>query len=308
MYLSYSNINLSINGSNILCQSVSFNQSSPLKPIFNIGNKVSYNAVPTTLSNSISIEYLLEPNIEPNYSVITGLIYDKTSSLPSIINLGNVYITGYLKDFSLQVYPNSPIKIKSSFNIYNPITGNIIEQASNDSSLYDVDNSNGISHYWSTQFTSGNSAIDTNILQLEYNASINLVPIYSIGDYQPKQIFIEEITESIDLIMEQQVNITYSGKIFDSIFTGVQNILFTGIGLSSGIDYGYTNISASSFLDFGSISISPFSYIDYGLTSQSLTNYKQLLIPLTGFILDDFNTNISTDNIVLFGYKFKRYN
>ena len=268
MYLSSSNVNISVNGSNILCQSINFTQNSSLKPIFNIGNKVSYNNIPTNLLNNLSLEYYLEPEIEPNYSIITGLIYDKSVAIPSIINLGDTYFTGYLKEYSMQVYPNSVIKIKSDFNIYNPITGNILEQALSGNYLYDSGNSSGISHYWTTQLKSGNQQIDANILQLEYSVSINQSPIYGIGDFQPKQIYIDSINESLDVISEQQNNIVYSGLLFDNTFIGVQSMTLTGSQNSP------INIS----------------------------------IPLTGFNLDDINTSISVDNIILFGHKFKRYN
>lgn len=230
MSLKYNNINLSINSSYILAESISIGESSPQKPIFNLNNNVAFDNVPTTLKNSISISYYMEPMIEPNYPVVNNLTNDTTTPQLSIINIGNIFITGYLNSFSFQLSPNGLIKANSSFDIFYSFTGHLLNQNILDSQLYDTSQSSGLAHYWAGQFYSGSSMIvDNNILQLNYSAQIRNTPIYSLSNPYPVQIYINGITESIDLLAEQHINLKHTGQVFNSNRPDLQTLVLSGI-------------------------------------------------------------------------------
>lgn len=273
MSLKYNQINLKINNSNILADSVNVSESSPQKPIYSFNNNVPYDNTPSNIKGNISISYFLEPQNEPNYHILSGLLNDSTSITPSIINIGDIYITGYLSNFSLKLAPNSLIKVSSDFEIYYPFTGIFVAQSSGDWNLYNTSNSSGLSHYWSAQFFSGNSVIsNNNILQLDYQTSINLTPIYGIGDPYPKQVYIQNIEENVNILSEQQINPSFSGQKIEDILSSLQQLKINNI---------------SSQWD---------NSINYNIN-----------IPLTGFLLKESKSSLQIDNLIFFEMNFSRY-
>lgn len=270
--MQYNQINLSINGFNVLADSVSFNETSTQNPIFTFNNNVIYNYVPSKIQGSTSIQYFLEPGNEPNYSIVTGLLNDRTISLPSIINIGNVFITGYLNKFTLQLQPNALVKTSADYSIFYPFTGNLIVQNTNDWSGYDINNSSGLAHYWSAAFLSGNNVnTNNNILQLGYSTDLTLEPIYALGNPIPVQIFYHRINESLTVLTEQQTNTQYSGTLLDNIFNGLQTIKLSNIS----------------------------SIFNNNLNTN-------ITIPLTGFVLKESQFDVTTDNLIFFNLNFER--
>ncbi len=264
MSLIYNNVNLSVNGLNILANSIDFSESSTNNP---------YDIVPTNLKGSVSIEYFLEPGNEPNYFTLTGTINDTTNPLSSIISIGNVNITGYLNLYSLDLLPNNLVKARVGYETYYPFTGNLIQQLSTDSSLYDINNSSGIAHYWTASFLSGSNTIqNNNILQMNYTSTISLTPIYGIGDILPKQLYCNSIQESINILSESQFNSTHSGQILDNLMPSLQTLQLK-------------NISS--------------------LWNNTLNNSIQF--PLTGFIMVDNKINITLDQEIFFNLTFNKY-
>lgn len=272
--MQYNNINISINGNNILANSVNITESSPTKPLFSFNNNVVYNAAPSTLQNKISINYFLEPINEPNFPILTGIIVARDVEQPSLINIANIYTTGYLNNFSLKLLPNSLVAINAEFNVFYPFTGNFIPQNPSDSGLYDTQNSSGLAHYWAANFTSGNNInlLNNNILQMEYSANVNIIPIYGIGSPMPQKIYLDGIKESISILSELQNPVNYSGKLLNNIFTGINAVVLN-------------NIST--------------------LWSASISN--NITIYMTGFIQEDSSCDISPDNLIFFNLKFSKY-
>ena len=273
MALQYNQLNISVNGAYILCDTLNLSESSPTKPIFSLGNKIVYDNTPTQIKNSISINYFVEPANEPNYTTITGTINDTTTPQPSIINVGNVFITGYLNSYSFALAPNGLIKASAAFEVYYPFTGNLIPQLSTDSLLYDVNNSSGLAHYWTAIFTSGNNTVsNNNVLQKDYAASISLTPIYGIGDILPKQIYINGIQENLNILSENQYNTQYSGQKIDTLIPSLQNLQLKNI---SSLWNNNLNVS--------------------------------IIFPITGFIQQECKSDLQLDNNVFFSMSFNRY-
>ena len=264
--LSYNNVSLSINNKYIIADSFSVQESSPQKPIFNFNNNIPIDYVPSTLKNSVSVSYDMEPGNEPNYTIITGLISDITIPRPSLISIGNCNITGYLNTFNLQLLANGIIKNTASYDIFYPFTGNLVAQNPTGYGLYDTSESSGIAHYWSAQFLSGGKPlIDNNVLQLSYSASITNNPIYTIGRSSPSQIYISSLTENADILTETQLRVGYSGQIIDKIAKNLENLIISGF-----------------------------------------SSYNYITIPMTGFMFQEVKYDITTDNIILFNISYSR--
>lgn len=270
--LQYNQINLSVNGQYILADNVSLNQSSPIRPIYNLNNNIPFNVVPTTISNDISISYYMEPGNEPIYNILTGILFDSTIIPFTQINIGGIAVTGYLNSYSFSLSPNALIKVSSKFNVYHPLSSNLTGQLANDQNNYDLTNASGLAHYWTTKFYSGITPITNSLLECNYGADIGLTPIFSIGNYQPAQIIINKITESLGVLTEQQQNILYSGQTIENTFNNIQ-----------------------------SLKISNISTIYDNVINNSIT------FPMTGFLLNNMKNDVSIDNIVLFNLTFNRY-
>ena len=272
MALLYNNINVSVNNSNIVAESVNITETSPQKPIFMLNNKLPYSYVPSKVQSNISISYLMEPSNEPGYQVITGLLFDRSTPISSIVGIGSVYMTGYLSSYSFQLTPNSLVKVNAQYDVFYPVTGNLANQNSGDSSVYDITNSSGIAHYWSAAFYSGNNISDSKILQMDYVIDFNIIPIYGLGDNIPKQIYFDGITENINILGEIQNNLTYTGQYINSVFQSL------GVLKLSNISSTWNN-----------------------------TNNSSIYISMTGFIMEEMSTTINTNSLVFFNTKLNRY-
>ena len=270
--LQYNKINLVVNTTPLLAESISLNEASEQRAIKSFNNNVPFDYVPTNINNSIEIKYYLEPNNEVNfYNLISGTS-NTTISTPMIIYIGNTYITGYLSNYALNLSQNQIIMAQSTYKIYYPFTGNFVIQNSGDSLFYDINQQSGIAHYWSANFYSGGN-INTNnqILELGYSTEIDLEPIYSIGNGLPTQIFINGVIETLSILSEQQTNVQYSGQILDNVFNGLQNLQLNNI---------------SSIWD---------NSINYSIN-----------IPLTGFVLQETKSDMSVGNLILWSNTFSR--
>lgn len=273
MSLKYNQINLSVNGKYLLSDNTSISINSNQEPIYSLNTKNVFDNAPTNFKGTLTISYFLEPGNEPNYTTITGLINNTTIPLQSLINIGNIYITGYLSNYSLQLLPGQLIKSTASYDIFTPITGNLISQNVGDWNNFDINNSSGISNYWSVQLYSGASPLsNSNVLQFDYSVSIKMTPIYSLGNPYPSQIYINNISENLNLLGEKQINPSFSGKAIDLLLPELQNIKIN-------------NISS--------------------LWDNTINN--SITIPITGMIMQSFNSTISNDNEIFFGSNFSKY-
>src|SRR5579864_124284 len=104
--LQYNKINVSLNGTNILCDTVNVTEQSTQKPLFAINYAAPFDYTPDALKNSISLTYFMEVSNEPNYNIISGLKANNTTgNTQAVISLGNIIVTGYLSKLSFTVAP-----------------------------------------------------------------------------------------------------------------------------------------------------------------------------------------------------------
>lgn len=235
MSLQFNKINISINGTNIICQSASVSQQSEQKPLYGINYTSPMDYSPDSLKNSLTISYLMEISGEPNYNIISGLkLSNITGNTQAIINLGNVQFTGFLNKFSYSVAPMETIKAQATYDIFTPIPNIFSQGNTTDGNLYNLTNSSGLSNYFSAYLCSGNTnVLNSNILQFDYNFSCNVVPIYVIGKTYPIQIYISEAIESLNTISEIQNNNQFSGQNLINLFN-VDSIKLTNVSSTWG--------------------------------------------------------------------------
>jgi hypothetical protein len=275
MPLNYDKINVAVNGKYILSESVSINQESPQKPLYSLNKKSPYDNSPTNLRNSINMSYLIEPSQDPAYLLISGWKQNNTTgNLTCSINIGDVFITGYLNNYSFDIIPNQGINAQASYLSFVELTGNFTNQNPDNATLYNLQNSTGIAHYWSANLTSGTAFtnIDNhNILQLNYSFTSNILPSYKLGSAFPAQVSVLDAVEEINIVNEVQNNILFSGQSYDRIFNGVDNVRLK-------------NLSSL----WGDVN-------------------KQIDFSISGFEVNSSKNDIGIDNLVLFTHNLKRF-
>ena len=150
MAIQSNKINVIINSVPVLAESLSIDQSSPQRPAYLLGNNQPFDYLPQGLQNKINLSYLLECSGEPNLTMISGWKNNTTGNLSATLKIGNITIPSFLNSFSFGLIPNQSIIAQASYDCFDPITGELINQpSSTDANLYNAKNSSGLGHYWS---------------------------------------------------------------------------------------------------------------------------------------------------------------
>ncbi len=275
MSLNYNKINVMINNQTVLAESLSLTQSSEQRPIYLLNNSRPYDNSPTVVKNSINLSYLIDPGDEPNYLIISGWRNNITGNLNCTLNIGDILIPAHLNSYSFEILPSQVIKAQASYLSFQELTGNFTNQNTNDSDLYNLENSTGIGHYWAVGFTSGTEFVNienNNILQCNYSFQSNVLPSYKLGSYSPCQVSVLDATEEINVVSETQNQIKFSGQNYNTIF-------------SNGID---------------NLRIRPLSYLWD-------SNSNKIDFSLSGFEIQTNKSDISINNLIVFEYNLKKY-
>lgn len=271
MSLQFNKINISVNNTNILCESASLSQESLQKPLYGINYASPLDYSPNSLKNTLNITYFIEVNNEPNYNIISGLkLSNVTGDTQAIINLGGIIFTGYLNKLTFTVAPVQTIKAQASYDIFTPITGNFAQGNNTDGNLYNLTNSSGLSNYFSVFLSSGNTNISSsNILQFDYSFSCNIIPIFAIGNTYPVQVYISETNETMNTISEIQNNNQFSGQNLIDLF-GIDSIKLTNVSNTWG------------------------------------DSLNQLIFSISGMKNNSSKLDINTNNLILFNNQFSQ--
>lgn len=271
MALNYNKINVSVNGLYIMAESASLSSENPQKPAYILNNSLPYSYIPNNYKASLNLNYIIEISNEPNYLIISNWKNATTGNLNALINIGDIFFTGYLSNYSFGLLPNQTIKAQVTYQIFNPFTGNFQQQNVNDSNLYNTQNTSGIAHYWSTAMTSGGTEIsNNNILQLDYSFNSTIEPTYKLGNAYPCQVSCFGAQEEINLINETQNNPSFSGQNYNIIMNGIDNIRLKNLSSIWG------------------------------------DTVNQLDFSVIGFKVQSTKLDISTENLILFSHNLSR--
>lgn len=261
--LEFRNCQITIGGINILADSASLNQESSTPPNYALGFLSPFDNSPSVpLRNTISLSYVIEPESEPCYKIITGLKAFQTSYSPTQVILAGYTGNYYLDSFSFQIAPNEVNKANVSFVNFDQISGNLTAQNPNIVSLYNTGQGSGVSHYWSTYFTLGGAEQTGQVLNASYNFKSNWNPIFCLGSRDLNQMDLSSAQETVTILSENNTNITFSG-------------------LSA--EKAYPNFNILSLNNISSL---------WG------TPVKSIIFPLSGHILNNIKINVVDAQIV----------
>ena len=265
----YTKTNLSINGQFVLADTANLSQDAIQRAILSLNTSNPYDYTPSSLKSTLSINYVIETQSDPNYTIVSNWKSNTTSSPTAVINLGDVIVTGYLSSYSLNLNPQRRVEAKASYEIYTPLTGNFTSQNSTDYLLYNTTNGSGVANYFSAYFyIDDTQATDTTIVSFSYDFSFALAPIYTLGSPFPSQIMALNALEKIETVSETQINSNFSGNHFNSFFNQVNNLRISNIASTWG---GFSN---------------------------------QITFPLSGMVIQANKVDISVNDIILFNSSF----
>lgn len=207
--MNFDQCDIKINGQRILATDISLSKKSNHSPLYSLNNSfIGYSS--SAFEADISISYYVEPLIDPSYNIISGLRQNSNNITPATITIGGSSTSGYLSSYNLSVNNNEPVLATVGYKIYNPISGIIGSIMTTGSlSLYNLSNGSGIAHYWTTYLCSGSEIISgLDVSSASYSVSVDLLPVFGIGQSTPKQVTNISMKEDLDILSETEIGLS----------------------------------------------------------------------------------------------------
>lgn len=229
--LFYDQVDVSINDSGVLAQSASINRAADLNPIYSVGRKGIHSQSPGSARNySASVSYYLEIDNEPNFAALENLkTFNSTTEelAPVCLNIGGVSGAFYLKSYSIQAAPNSPIVADASYVGFTEISGNSKPKTGNTD--YNLSSGSGIAYGFSAFITTTGTFSVPPKFGFSYSFSADYKPIYKVGAEEPIAVKLMSAAEQMNIISTGLYDPTFSGS--DPVGTLFEQNGSTGIQL-----------------------------------------------------------------------------
>lgn len=114
-------INLLLNGNSIFCSDLSLSQSASISPVYDIYNPVSFDSRSNSpVNNSLSISYYFSGK-----DFLRDYIYSDSDFPITGYLAGLVFNQGYLESYTLNISPQSFIKVNASIKICDELSGDL---------------------------------------------------------------------------------------------------------------------------------------------------------------------------------------
>lgn len=218
--LNFNNIDVIVNGTGIVAESASIDNSNNTTPAYSLGYGGVF-ASPQTgpIINKINLSYLLELGTESNFAVVNDIKNNPTGHTGINISLANLTgINCYLNSYQLSIIPNDTIRANVSYTTFRDITGSL--GSKNPNTRYTTGK---FGHSWST-------SLSPSLLELSYGFQVDWEPVYIIGSgNKPVDVLFNGANESFEVISEQVHQIKHSGQPIEEsvLFTSPINAVVT---------------------------------------------------------------------------------
>jgi len=236
MGVKYHNLEISVSGTTILCQSASISEQAGLTPIYALGYKgLSPTSPNQGIQNTFDLEYIVEPGNEVNFNLAQNIKNNDLAAFPVRIAVGGVTGAGYLNSFSLDILPNEIVKANVSYSVFTPLTGVLSNQNPNIVNSYNLLNGSGIASYWNVLAKKSNNSLTGSLISCNYNAKFNWQAIPKIGSAFPAQVKFTNGEENFSILSEYNQRIQTSGQTFEEIFTDIEILEISNLTNSNNI-------------------------------------------------------------------------
>src|SRR3990167_6777018 len=228
---------VAVNGTGIMADSASLSSENVLTPIYVVGYKgIKDNSPGGNIKNTFQINYFIEPNRSPNFSIINDIktFTNDNTWTPQTVEIGTITgFSSYLQSFNLKVPLNQPAKASVSYVSFNPTSG--VLQDSIGSIGYDETSELNLLHGWSTFITSSGNYTSIKIFDFEYGITVNWSPIYTLGRFYPNQVELMGGAERLTIVTDNFYEANFYG-------TGVDEKIFN-FGADTSIDlFGFKRV------------------------------------------------------------------
>ncbi len=204
--MQFQNCLISINNVRIMAERVSISESNKISASYSIGASSSIgHKQEGPFDGSIRIDYFIETNNEPNYSIVTGLkVYQSNHNAVGIVIAG-AYFSGFLSSYSFNLSPNSLIPASVEYNYFSSRSGQFLNVDAGYTG-YNTSQGSGLAHYWTSIIVNNN--ITGEIIEAGYSFNVNWEPKYKIGKTFPYAVSFLSAEEKIEIMSE------YDGRIY----------------------------------------------------------------------------------------------
>jgi tartrate-resistant acid phosphatase type 5 len=206
----FDNCDVLVNQSGIVATNVAISSRNSVSPMRVVGKKGAIGQNPAgEIQAVIQISYYPEIDNEPIYALSKTIKALQANHTGIQIEIGG--ITGYncfLTNYSLNAVPNELVRATASFVVFTPLSGDLRKK--DGTVVYNQTNS--LMHSWTTYVisTSGFSLSPTR--ELNYDFSVDWMPIFGIGRRTPKEVKLLHGNEKFSFLKDDFINVTFSGE------------------------------------------------------------------------------------------------
>lgn len=205
----FDNIDLRVNETGLICDSISLSSSNQVSEAYQIGRvgNASF-SINGPVTKELSASFFLNPRNDPIFEIVENYKNNlfREDFHGELIQLTNLSGEFFLDSLSFEITPNEPIKCSAAFSCYGELSGEIVDIASKNQIDY------SIAHAWATKVNKGTR--NNTILNLSYSVSFDWSPIYILGQKEPVNIHCNKMMEDIDFSILEYTGIEYSGGNF----------------------------------------------------------------------------------------------
>lgn len=234
------NCNVFINGTGLMVQSASINSSNSTFPVQSIGKRgFSKYIANGPITHSISLDYILKTDNEPNYQIYNQIKDHVNSSTFQECELviGGISGSFYLDSYSVSSSPNNLTTARASYISFEETLGGYLNDykrdaytllttesgseietedgmyvlITEDSPNY-VGNSSEFANGWSTYFYENNELVQNSVYDFSYSFQSTWEPSYIIGSKIPSQVDLMGYSESITVLRDIYTKPIFSGE------------------------------------------------------------------------------------------------
>lgn len=244
----FDNIDLTINGSGIICDNASLRLSNNINPIYSLGRRGTAgqftNNGPTP---QFGFSYVAELDNEPNYDIVNSIKSNLSSDVWTGVTIQLGGITGYncfIDSYSLEASPNQLIKCNAAYTSFEPVSGNLQNKTGTHFNI-----TNNLAHSWTTFILNSGNYLNVPTYNFSYSFKATWEPIYIIGCKIPSSVLLKNTEEQLSFVRDSFLNIKYGGEELSTGYfsynSGNFNITLLNLSNASGVTgYGalYFNI------------------------------------------------------------------
>lgn len=259
-----------VNNTGVLAESVSINSNNSLTSVYGIGRAGANITHAGPVAHSISMNYLVQVDNEPNFLIASGLknLIDDSSYKPITLEVCGVTGFGFLQSYSLSVRPNDLARAHVNYVSYVPLSGSPSEQGySGNYGGY-----NNFAHGWSTFISDGNGYMQSPVYDLSYAFNAEWAPIYTLIRDDATEVKYISSREQVSMSRRDYTQVQLSGQKGEDLFNnGSVEFLTLGV-VCSGSDY------------------------EQGVNPTGI--YTKLNVNLSGFKVTETETSVGVDDVL----------